>query len=88
MIERPLTADSLEWALSRMEDFYVVHRGNGVDSMKDALSVLRHSLGIDDDMFVRFGDWVEEFQGHDDETAAIFLGFLMGVMAAAHNYES
>lgn len=80
MTDRLLTKKSLLEACNRLEDFYVVQKSGGETGLTDAVTVLRESYGLDDDLTNAFADWVTEFCG-DGYSGTVTLGLLIGLMA-------
>lgn len=81
MIERPLTEEALEYAQSRLEDFYEVQRRN--ERKDQAFTVLRTSMGLDETLSAHLKEWVESFVG-PDYTPGVLLGLVLGLIAADH----
>ncbi len=82
MIEIPLNEDSLGAAIRRIYDFAAVHQHGDATDRDEALTVLRESLGITDEVLLQFTGWIEEFIG--DESAGALLGLMVGLIAADH----
>lgn len=88
MNETPLSEDALMWACSRMVDFAMVQKHREWDEKVEAMSILRESLGISDDVLSHFTIWSDHFMGTEEYTPAMLIAFLLGVMAVRHEYES
>lgn len=89
MIENPVTEESLHQALRRITDFSLVHSGT-IDPVEklEALTILRASLGLTDDMLVDLDNWVDSITGDAGYTPAVLLGLIVGLIAADHEFES
>lgn len=87
MIQRPLTEESLEWACNRLNDFSEVHQGTEWNEKLEALTVLRASLGISDQMMTDFAKWAASFVGVEEYAVPMLLGLMIGLIAADREYE-
>lgn len=87
MIESPLTERALVWACDRIEDFYFVQRdGEWADIMR-ALSVLKESLGITEEIGDYLTTWADEFLEDNFDHASLLLGLMLGLIAADRQHE-
>lgn len=78
MIRRPLTEDSLGEAMRRFEEFAVVHHGKG--DYEEALTVLRESLGIDQDRLEQYRERIIDILGADGADPGFLSGSLLGLI--------
>lgn len=86
MIEVPLSAEALDWACRRIEDFYAVHEGREMPDAIEAVNILRRSLGISDELFNEFHEWAETYGARS--VGSLTLGLMIGLIAADRERES
>lgn len=78
-----LTKESFAWACTRMEEFYAVQRNGDQNSLTEAVTTLRESYGLTDDLLERLDKWTDDFCG-ERYTEPVVLGFLLGLMASEY----
>lgn len=88
MIASPVSKESLAWALRRVEDFYTVHADKEVPDKAEAVTVLRTSLGVTDELMSWFDEWVQEWLGEEVSLGDATLGFMIGLIALDREQES
>lgn len=88
MTKAPLSEEALRWACSRLLDFATVNGHKDQEEKAEALTVLRESLGMTDEVRDFFVSWADAFMDSEEYTPAMFLAFLLGAMTAAYEYES
>lgn len=77
---------ALRIACRRLDDFYAVQKGNGHHALVEAVTTLRKSFGLTDELMKEFSEWTEEFCGEEHQ-GGLILGLLIGVMAAEIQHE-
>lgn len=74
--------DSLEAALTRIEDFQAVQRTASEDELREAVELLQESVGIGDYTRAVIRDHLGRISGSDRAPGHLLLGVIVGLMAA------
>lgn len=88
MIETPVSVESLTWACRRVEDFYTVHKDGELPDVVEAVTVLRNSLGVNDELMDGFEAWAHEWLDGAMSMGEMTLGFMIGLIALDREHES
>lgn len=80
-----LTLEALEHAIERIRAFWMVQEGTGdFTSQFLALRTMEESLGLSDEIMLRFARWIVEEGEETWHGPSILLGLILGLFA--HEY--
>jgi hypothetical protein len=73
--------DSLARAFDRIDDFQSVQAGASSDELRDAVTLLQESVGINDDERSLIAQRLEDIRGTKPAAGSALLGLIVGLMA-------